>query len=66
MRRRTLPFAASNEDVRETAFTFGTGLPMIGGRAIIDLFAEYATRKASDVDATETAWTLGLGLTVRP
>ena len=66
MRRRTLPFAASNEDVRETAFTFGTGLPMIGGRAIVDLFAEYATRKASDVDATETAWTLGLGLTVRP
>jgi hypothetical protein len=66
MRRRTLPFSASNEDVRETAFTFGTGLPMIGGRAVLDLFGEHSTRKASDVDAKEQSWTFGLGLTVRP
>jgi len=66
MRRRTLPFSASNDDVRETAFTFGTGLPLIGGRAVLDLFAEHSTRKASDVDATEQSWTFGLGLTVRP
>jgi hypothetical protein len=66
MRRRTLPFSASNEDVRETAFTFGTGLPMIGGRAVLDLFGEHSTRKASDLDAKEQSWTFGLGLTVRP
>ena len=65
-RRRTLPFSASNDDVRETAFTFGTGLPLIGGRAMLDLFGEHSTRKASDVDATEQSWTFGLGLTVRP
>ena len=65
-RHRTLPFLARGETVRETAFTFGAGLPLISGRGQLDLFVERATRKADDVDATERSVTFGLGLTVRP
>jgi hypothetical protein len=65
-RRRTLPFLADAERVRETAFTFGTGAPFAGGRAQVDLFLERASRSAGSVDATERSWTFGLGLTVRP
>jgi hypothetical protein len=65
-RRRTLPFLASDARVRETAFTFGSGMPFAGGRAQLDLGLERAARSASDVDAKERSWTLGLGLTVRP
>jgi hypothetical protein len=65
-RRRELPFLASNQSVRETAFTFGTGAPLARGRAALDLFAERASRSAGSVDAKERSWTFGLGLTVRP
>jgi len=65
-RRRTLPFLADNEQVRETAFTLGTGAPLAGGRAQLDLFIERAARTAGDVDAKERSWTFGLGLSVRP
>jgi hypothetical protein len=65
-RRRTLPFLASNETVRETAFTFGAGTPVASGRAQVDFFLERASRTAGDVDAKERSWTFGLGLSVRP
>ena len=65
-RRRTLPFLAANERVRETAFTLGTGAPFAGGRAQLDLFVERAARSAGSIDAKERSWTFGLGLTVRP
>lgn len=65
-RRRTLPFLAAGEEVRETAFTVGTGVPLAGGRAGLDLFLERAARSASNLDAKERSWTLGLGLIVRP
>jgi len=65
-RRRTLPFLAGDERVRETAFTFGTGAPLAGGRAQLDMFIERAARTAGSVDAKERSWTFGLGLTVRP
>jgi hypothetical protein len=65
-RRRTLPFLADGEQVRETAFTLGTGVPFARGRAQVDVFAERASRTAGDVDAKEKAWTIGLGFTVRP
>jgi long-subunit fatty acid transport protein len=66
VRRRTLPFRAGGELVRETAFTVGTGAPFAGGRASVDFFLERASRSAGDVDAKERSWTFGLGLTVRP
>jgi len=65
-RRRTLPFLASNEQVRETSFSFGTGAPLAGGRAALDFFLERANRTAGDFDGKEKSWTFGLGLTVRP
>jgi hypothetical protein len=65
-RRRTLPFLAGAERVKETAFTLGTGAPLARGRAQLDLFVERASRTAGNVDAKERSWTFGLGLTVRP
>jgi len=65
-RRRTLPFPISNETVRESAFSFGAGTPLAGGRGQIDLFLERASRSATNVDAKERSWTFGLGLSVRP
>lgn len=65
-RRRTLPFLADSGRVRETAYTFGTGTPLAGGRAQLDVFVERAARSAPGVDAKERSWTFGLGLTVRP
>ena len=64
-RRRTLPFLANNESVKETAFTFGSGTPLAAGRAQLDFFLERAARSAGNVDAKERSWTFGLGLTVR-
>ena len=64
-RRRTLPFLANNERVKETAFSFGSGTPLAGGRAQLDFFLERAARSAGSVDAKERSWTFGLGLTVR-
>lgn len=66
VRRRTLPFLADGNEVRETSFSLGTGAPLAGGRAELDLFVERASRSADNVDATERSWTFGLGLTVRP
>lgn len=66
VRRRTLPFLASAEQVRETGFTFGAGAPFASGRAQLELFLERAARSAGSVDAKERSWTFGLGLTVRP
>jgi hypothetical protein len=65
-RRRTLPFLANDEQVKETAFSFGSGTPLAGGRAQLDFFLERAARSAGgSVDAKERSWTFGLGLTVR-
>lgn len=64
-RRRTLPFLANDERVKETAFTFGSGTQIAGGRAQLDFFLERAARSAGSVDAKERSWTFGLGLTVR-
>src|SRR5262245_18577054 len=65
-RRRSLPFLADGEQVHETAYMLGSGLPFARGRAQLDFFVERASRTAGDVDATEKPWTFGLGFTVRP
>lgn len=65
-RRRTLPFRADGEEVRETAFSLGAGLPVARGRGRLDLLMERASRSADGLGATERAWTFGLGLSVSP
>ncbi|AHG90634.1 hypothetical protein J421_3097 [Gemmatirosa kalamazoonensis] len=68
-RRRTLPFGLGDSDVRETAFSGGLGAPFTGGRAILDLGLQHASRSlvgGTASSATERAWTLSVGLTVRP
>jgi hypothetical protein len=65
-RWRTLPFGALGADVKETSFSFGTGMPLAGGRAALDLAGIHASRSASSTPLTESAWTLSLGITVRP
>jgi hypothetical protein len=65
-RWRDLPFLASDEQVRETAYSFGLGSPFASGRAQLDFFGEHASRTAGDLDAKERSWTFGVGLTVKP
>ncbi|HEY2064567.1 MAG TPA: hypothetical protein VGG84_01335 [Gemmatimonadaceae bacterium] len=65
-RWRTLPFGVLGADVKETSFSFGTGMPLARGRAALDLAGIHASRTASSTSATESAWTLSVGITVRP
>jgi len=61
---RALPAAG---DVRETAFSAGAGLPLAGGRAIVDVGVQRASRSSDGrPDAEERAWTASVGLRVRP
>ncbi len=67
-RRRTLPFGIGSADVRETAFAGGVSAPFTGGRAVLDLTTQYASRTptGSTISARERAVTFSVGLTVRP
>lgn len=71
-RRRTLPFAISGSEIRETAFTGGLGLPFGGGRALADLAVQRASRTPEGGTsptvqaARERAWTVSIGFTLRP
>jgi hypothetical protein len=68
-RRRTLPFGVGGGEVKETAFAGGASAPFTGGRAVLDLGLQRATRSpdgGSLAGASERAWTLSVGLTVRP
>jgi hypothetical protein len=63
-RRRTLPFGADGDQVSESAFTGGLGVPLSRGRSQVDLTAQRATRTGGG--ATEKAWLLSIGLGIRP
>lgn len=68
-RRRTLPFGVAGSEVRETSYAGGLSAPFTGGRAILDLGLQHASRTPSGgtlSGASERAWTLSVGLTVRP
>lgn len=70
--QRGLPFGVAGADVRETGFAGGVGIPLGGGRALVDLGLQRAARSARGGNATalaglqERAWTLSVGATVRP
>lgn len=64
--RRTLPFGLpGGAEVTETGIGFGTGTPLAGGRAFLDLTIERLLREADGGDARERAWVAGFGLLVR-
>ena len=65
VRRRTLPFGAGGEEVRETSVAFGWGFTIATGRAVADLGLSRASRTAEG-GASERATTFSIGLIVRP
>jgi hypothetical protein len=68
-RHRTLPFGIKGAEVRETAFAGGVSAPFTGGRAVLDVTGQRASRSTyggTISGASEHAWTLSVGLTVRP
>lgn len=64
-RARQLPFGINSQQVRETEFTGGLGIPVSQGRAAIDLGIAHASRSAN-VALSETGWVLSLGLSIKP
>ena len=72
--QRDLPFGLGERDVRETTYGGGFGVPFSGGRAMIDLGLQRASRSlqgavsgaADAFTARERAWQLSIGLTLRP
>lgn len=63
-RSRTLPFGVNGNDVDESGYAFGVGLPLARGRGQIDIGAQRMTR--STPGAEEQAWHLSLGFGIRP
>jgi len=66
MRRRTLPFEAGGEQVRENSLAFGTGTAFANGRVFGDLALTRASRETASGAVGERAWILSMGLAVRP
>ena len=64
-RRRTLPFGQNGEEVSETAFMAGFGIPLTRNRATFDFSAQRAMRSASG-GIEERGIILSFGLRVSP
>ena len=64
-RRRSLPFGLSGEEVSETAFMAGFGIPLTRNRATFDFSAQRAMRSVAG-DIEERGIILGFGLRVSP
>ncbi len=64
-RWRTLPFAIAGNEISETTFTGGLGIPLSQGRILLDLGAGRASRSGV-AGASERSWIATVGLVVRP
>lgn len=64
-RRRTLPFGQNGEEVSETAFMAGFGIPLTRNRATFDFSAQRAMRSAAG-GIEERGLILSFGLRVSP
>ena len=64
-RARQLPFGVGAQQVRETEFTGGLGIPLSSGRAALDLSIAHALRSAN-VGLSETGWIFSLGIAIKP
>lgn len=63
-RTRGLPFTYGTTAVTESSMSGGVSIPLIGGRAIIDLGAMQATRSSGSV--SEKSLLLSIGVGIRP
>jgi hypothetical protein len=64
IRSRGLPYTYGSASAHETALSGGVGLPLFGGRSILDLGLVHASRTAGSVN--ESAWLVSVGFGVRP
>lgn len=72
--QRDLPFGVAAGMPRERSYGGGLGVPVAGGRALVDFALNRASRTlggtpfvgAAPVSARENAWLFSVGLTVRP
>ena len=64
-RARQLPFGVGAQQVSETEFTGGLGIPLSSGRAALDLSIAHALRSAN-VGLSETGWIFSLGIAIKP
>lgn len=63
-RSRGLPFTYQGSAVNETSYAAGTGIPIVGGRAMVDLGFSHASRSLGAIN--EKAWTVSVGVGIRP
>jgi hypothetical protein len=64
-RARQLPFGVGTQQVRETEFSGGFGIPLSSGHAGLDLTAARALRSAN-VGLSETGWIFSFGISIKP
>lgn len=64
LRSRTLPFGANGNEVKESGFAFGFGIPVSRGRGQMDIGAQRLRRTTSG--ARENAWLISIGFGIRP
>ena len=64
-RARGLPFGVGTQQVRETEFNGGVGIPLSGGHAALDLTLAHALRSAN-VGLSEKGWIFSLGIAIKP
>jgi hypothetical protein len=64
-RWRTLPYQADSQNVKETEYTVGFGIPVSNGRGRFD-FALVRALRSAPVPAKESAWIFNVGILVRP
>jgi hypothetical protein len=63
--RRTLPYGPPDgSDVTESAISGGLGIPVAGGRGMLDFSVERLIRDAPG-DVSERGWVVGLGMLLR-
>jgi hypothetical protein len=63
-RSRGLPFAFGANGVSESSLSGGVGMPLIGGRAVVDVGVVRASR--TSVGVSEKAWVVSVGVGIRP
>lgn len=64
-RSRGLPFTYAGSGVTETAMTGGVGIPIIGGRTMVDVGVARVNRSGAGA-IREKAWLVSIGVGIRP